>query len=649
MNRSYISVIIIILAAVQAAVPQTAAAQSTEDYTATFLGGSDGVQTIYSMAVGADGSVYVTGYTKATDFPATEGAFSTTAAGSRDAFIAKFSADLSTLQAATFFGGSQSDEPRSLAVGADGSIYIAGITGSDDLPGTSGGFQPEHVVGRVGDDGFVARFSADLSTLQAATYLSGSNGGAEDRAYALAVAGDGSVYVAGYTDSPDFPVTDGAYDTTHPADPDVISPPGMVFVAHLSADLSQMLAGTFLGADEGGQSAYSIAVGAAGDVYVAGQTGAADFPVTAGAYDTVLNAGGSYSDLYIARFDADLKQLLSCTFLGGTDSESMGYDRPQQTDRSLAFDADGNIYITGCTSSLDFPVTPGAFGTVREYAGTFVALLNDDLSELIAATYLCNGTSRSIAVDADGSIVVAGDSEYGCPTPVDAIQTEEDDWVSTYVIRLDSDLSGMQAATFFGGSERETALSVVLDTSGRIYTAGKTSSADFPVTAGAYDAGFNGGENHDDAFVAWFPAMLSTGSTTTTVPLDECPLETSGLDETSLSVFRMLRDTRLAKKAPQLCTLYYTHSAAVVRLLASDISLSRRLRSIALKAVPAAAGGTAIPETLLQQAVVFLRDLQAAAGPSLSCDIGRLIKDIDTGRLLESLGITVRKAAHDKQ
>jgi len=614
----------------------------------TYIGGAAEADYPYSMAIDASGNVYIAGYTRSSDFPATEGAFSTSLGGSYDAFIAKFDGSLKSLLAATLYGGEGGDQARSIVIDSDGTVYITGITGSDDLPTTAGAFQPEHRVGRVGTDAFVARFDPDLKTLLAATYLSGSDGGAEDEAYAIAVSSAAHVYVTGYTDAPNFPVTPGAYDTDHGADPDAINPGGKLFVVKLDAELQTMLAGTFLGTQQGAESAYALVVDEDEKVYIGGSTSAAAFPVTPGAYDTTFNNGSGKSDIFIARFNAGLSILEACTFIGGSESDTMGYDTPQQTDKSLVIDGDGNVYITGTTYSLDFPVTEGAFMTVRDYGGTFVSKLDPDLTQLLASTYLCNGSSRSIALDSAGTVCVAGDSEYGCPVPQNAYQTEEDQWGSIYVIRLDPALENMLGATFLGGSERESALSIAVDSDDNLYLTGKTASPDFPVTAGAYDTSFNSTEDDYDGFVVTFDSDL-TGDRNDTPTGGDCPFETTLDDIRVLKVLRSIRDNRLSHGTATACvTSYYSNSRELSAMLVANPLLRRRLQTFIGShrkelAAYASQGSVSITSETAAAVTALLEELKPHASVQLVQALDRWLEKLADREFLFSIGITIHR------
>jgi hypothetical protein len=168
------------------------------------------------------------------DLPATPGAFDTTCGSDgdcdgigalkvpkADGFIAVYSADLSQTLALTYFGGSDFDSIRSLTLGADGDIYVAGETTSVDFPtagsGADTGCGSDGQCNATGPytpvaDGFVARLSPDLSLLRYGSYLGGS---AEDRPGVIALDDAGLVYTAGYTRSVDFPTTPGAFDNSY--------------------------------------------------------------------------------------------------------------------------------------------------------------------------------------------------------------------------------------------------------------------------------------------------------------------------------------------------------------------------------------------------------------------------------------------------
>jgi len=361
----------------------------------TYLGGN-GDEAPTSMVVDAS-SVYLLGYTYSFDFPVTSGAYDETHnSGGSDLFLAKFDKSLTTLQAATFLGGTSADDGEAIAT--DGSsIFVCGYTASSDFPTRIGAYiesdnSSMHMAGRMAAAGimaFISKLDKSLTTLEAGTFLGGSD---TDRAYAVAVDAS-SVYVAGDTASSDFPVVSGAFDTT----PDNKT---NVFVSKLDKGLTDLEAGTFLGGNED-ERAYAMALDA-NSVYVTGYTGSTDFPMTTGSYDTSYKGGSEGGDVFIARLNKPLTDLEAGTFLGGSLDET-----------GFSIHADGNcVYLTGSTKSSNFPISSGAYAESLNGSSSdaFIAILDSGLVALSAGTYI-GGTDydAGLSLMADGSdIFVAG-------------------------------------------------------------------------------------------------------------------------------------------------------------------------------------------------------------------------------------------------
>jgi hypothetical protein len=208
--------------------------------------------------------------------------------------VARLSADLTSNLQSTYLGGSLEDGADALAIAGSGEVYVAGVTASTNFPNTFGGAQASYGGGN--SDAFVARLNATLTSNPQSTYLGGFH---DDVPTALAVhPATGEVYVAGITDSTDFPHTAGGAQASYGG--------GLhdAFVARLSADLTSNPRSTYLGGF-GGDLAYALAVHpATGEVYVAGITDSTDFPHTAGGAQA--SYGGGNSDAFVARLAADL-------------------------------------------------------------------------------------------------------------------------------------------------------------------------------------------------------------------------------------------------------------------------------------------------------------------------------------------------------
>jgi hypothetical protein len=339
----------------------------------TYLGGS-GSDEAEALAIHpTTGEVYVAGETYSTNFPGTSGGAQASNRGYADAFVARLNSNLTQILQATYLGGSDYDWVYALAIHpTTGEVYVAGWTGSTYFPGTFGGAQSSYGGGQY--DAFVARLNSGLTQIIQSTYLGGRG---RDEAKALAIhPTTGDVYVAGFTNSTDFPGTSGGAQVSHRG--------GFrdAFVARLSADLRTLRQSTYLGGSDWDE-AYTLAVHpTTGDVYVAGNTSSDDFPGTSGGAQT---GSGGLIDAFVARLNSGLTQILQSTYLGGSDSDYA---------HNLAIHpTTGEVYVAGETKSTNFPGTSGGAQTSygRGDKDAFVARLTANL----AATGGSDGGSGS--------------------------------------------------------------------------------------------------------------------------------------------------------------------------------------------------------------------------------------------------------------
>jgi hypothetical protein len=453
----------------------------------TYLGGSGSEDNDISAAIVADptGSAYITGTTASPDFPTTPGAFDTGYHGpGEDAFVAKLNPAGNALVYSTYLAGDKWDLGYGIAVDQAGSAYVAGETISSDFPTTPRAFQ--RTIGGS-TDAFITKLSPGGDALVYSTYFGGSQ---VEVANGLAVDGAGNAYIAGNTDSPDMPVTPGAFDTTYNGG----KYGGDAFAAKLSPDGSALVYGTYLGGglDDYG---YGIAVDHAGSAYVVGATNSGDFPSTPGAFQPSFQGGPD--DAFVTKLSPDGSALAYSTFLGG-EWDDLAY--------AVAVDASGAAYVTGLADSVNFPTTPGAFQATFKGSPAFVAKLNASGSGLAYGTFLGGSnyeTGYGIAVDGAGRAAVTGytQSSNFPVTPV-GFQTVYGGNGDGFLVRFNGAGSALLYGTYLGGSGGDAGYKVALDATGSVYVTGATSSANFPVTPGAFDTTYNGGGS--DAFVTKF-------------------------------------------------------------------------------------------------------------------------------------------------
>jgi len=359
---------------------------------AGYIGGN-GPDIARGVDVDAAGNAYITGYCTSgpTTFPVLVGPDLTYNGGSYDAWVAKVNPEGTALLYAGYIGGSGSDLAFAIDIDADGNAYVAGNT---DSPSAT---FPE-VVGpdlgsNGGQDGFVAKVSADGATLVYAGFIGGSG---LDRANAIAVDGQGFAYVTGPTASTEatFPELVGP-DLTHNGLDDA-------YVAKISADGSALIYAGYIGGS-GNDRGNGIAVDSLGNAYVTGSAASteATFPVLEGP-DLTHNGGGD--DAFITKIGADGSTLIYSGYIGGSSGDS---------GNAVAVNAAGAAYVAGSTFSTQasFPVLEGPDLTHNGATDIFVAKVNVAGTALNYAGYIGgNGgdPGRGIAVDNDGNAFVTG-------------------------------------------------------------------------------------------------------------------------------------------------------------------------------------------------------------------------------------------------
>ncbi|HEX4640263.1 MAG TPA: SBBP repeat-containing protein, partial [Chthoniobacterales bacterium] len=335
----------------------------------TYLGGSN-VDQGNAIAVDSSGNAYVTGVTLSVDLPTTTGAFQTTYMGANDVFVTKLNPTGSGLLYSTYLGGGGGDSGNGIAVDTAGNAFVTGFTTSTDFPTTTGAFQ---TVKGAAQDAFIAKLDPTGSALVYSSYLGGNS---TESGNGIAVDSLGNAYVTGITGSLNFPTTVGAFQTSRTGVSDA-------FVSKLDLTGTTLVYSTYLGGSNTDQG-NAIAVDSSGNAYVTGNTFSLDFPTTFGAFQTAKGAG---QDAFITKLDPTGSALVYSTYLGGS-VDDVGF--------GIAVDALSDAYVTGFTTSTDFPTTTGAFQTT--YAGqnnpgndVFFTTLNASGAGLLYSTYLGGG------------------------------------------------------------------------------------------------------------------------------------------------------------------------------------------------------------------------------------------------------------------
>ncbi len=483
---------------------------------ATYLGGGADSSDSAGNAIAVDnaGDAYVTGYTTSTSFPTTTGAYSATNSGATDAFVTKLN-HTGTILYSTYLGGNDTSAGAGVAVDSVGDAYIAGTTSATDFPTTTGAYSG---TAAGSSDAFVTELNASGAAPVYSTLLGGND---VDSAAAIALAGPGKVYVTGSTSSLDFPTT----NSYRAADNN-----GAVFVAGLNTAASgknSLVYSTLLGS-HGFDTGAGIAVNSAGDAYVTGSTAATGFPFTTGAYSTT-NSGGS--DAFVTELDATGVISYSTYLGGGGDDHGQAIAVNSAGDAYITGSTDStnfpqvnslNATGSGCSS-------PSGNGGVD----AFVTELNPTGSALVYSTYLGgSGTDAGYGIAVDGSndaYVTGSTTSANFPTTTDAYAATNSGGADAFVTKLNAAGNGLLYSTYLGGGSDDTGYGIAANSTGA-YVTGQTYSSNFPTTTGAAD-GANSGSS--SAFVARITGTMGeTGGgagVSTSTPVPTCtPLPPTG-------------------------------------------------------------------------------------------------------------------------
>ena len=525
----------------------------------TYLGGSGNPENPYYLALGDEasgiaadrsGNAYLVGTAVSPDFPVTSGAYQVmnkafAAQRHTTVFVSKLNASGTQLIYSTYLGGAGSlgaygeagDFGLAIALDAEDNAYITGQTHSSDFPVTSGAFQSSISLTGLGyTAAFVTKLNSTGSSLLFSTFLGGSKPNplsscqasigsislgspiqvSGDTGTSIAVDADGNTFLAGATCDTDFPVTPGAFQTeNHGAKAGLAN----YFVTKLNPQGTGLLYSTYLGGSGqlgGAGFAYdypALAIDSQGNAYLAGRAYADDFPVTAGAYQTVNRAHGpngsaGASNAFVTKLNPSGTGLVYSTFLGGSEPTPAGLYTVYQGDYAsgIAIDSQGAAYVVGGATSMDFPVSAGVVGATPSGQGSaFIAKLNPDGSAVEYSSFLGlvgppfytapgftfaagNSFATGIALDASGNPLIAGvTGQFLFPSTPHALASGS----ALFLAKLNPDATSVLYATTFGppaqwGDALAFANAIALDPKGYLYLAGYDLSSKFPTTSGAF-------------------------------------------------------------------------------------------------------------------------------------------------------------------
>ena len=459
----------------------------------TYLGGS-GIDQVNSIHVGPTGDAYVTGVTSSVNFPL-QGTPSSTHGGGQDVFVTKMNLAGNGLTYSTYIGGIGADIGNDIVVSGAGTAYITGSTTSINYPVVT----PTIAAQVGGTDAFLTKLTSAGNGIVYSTYW-GSTGFEEGTSVTVDPADN--AYIAGNTSAPNFP-TQTAFQAALAGGMDA-------FMTKFSVAGNSIVYSTYLGgaADD---RANDMKVADDAAVFVIGSTTSANFPIKSPALQASLGGG---RDAFLTHFSLAGNALLYSTFIGGaSDDEAFG----------MAIDAPMNAYVTGRTSSVNFPTQvpmQGSYGGGT--ADAFVIKINPPGSAIVFSSFLGGlgeDVGQGVALDGLNNVFLTGSTRSGnFPTQL-PIQPTLGGETDAFVTKLTLSGGALIYSTYLGGVGVDEGQGVSVDLIGQAYVAGFTESINFPVTApfqaafGAVRDGFitkiGEGNNSDIIFADGFETRVN--------------------------------------------------------------------------------------------------------------------------------------------
>ncbi|HYP05286.1 MAG TPA: SBBP repeat-containing protein [Bryobacteraceae bacterium] len=371
----------------------------------------------HAVAVDKSGNVYVAGTTGARDFPL-KNPVQDKQTGLNICFLMKFDG-AGELLFSTYFGGDRNEEGLALAIDSQGAMYLAGRATSTNLP-VKNALQP--AIGGGGQDGFIAKFSADYK-LEYATYVGGTSG--TDNIHSIAVGPDDSLYVTGETMSPGLSTTD-AYIPL----PQSYSS----FVARIAPAGNTITYFTYVGWKGGYTKAQAVAVDAAGRAYVTGHTTSKQLPTSENAVQREY--AGGFKDAFLLRLSAEGKTAEYLTYLGGSYT---GAADPDETAVAVKVDSHGYVYVAGETTSPDFPSVRAVRPNHGGGPDAYLLRVDVDNGKILSSTLWGGGkrdAALAIALGREEVVTLVGETFSDDYPLFEALQTKMGSLNDSFVAQI---------------------------------------------------------------------------------------------------------------------------------------------------------------------------------------------------------------------
>lgn len=432
----------------------------------TFLGGSANDHGGMGIAVDADGSTYVCGYTGSLNFPTTSGSYDTSHNGGEDAYVTKLDPSGKYLVYSTYIGGSNADRGWKLRLDENNSVILTGWTKSQDFPTTEGAY--DRTLNNNIDkwDVFILKLNSTGDDLIFSTFIGGSS---DDVPEDMAIDPWGRIVITGYTSSSDYPIVNSDLQSQNNGDFDIL-------ITCLEKDGSTLSYSLVYGGKAKDQ-AIRIALDHVGNVLVTGQTQSDDLTTTVNAIERSYQGGG---DGFVIYFGDNCTDLLYSSYIGGSYFDTV---------RGVDIDMEGNIYISGRTESSDLPKIGVQHKVGIDTIDAFVMCIDQARTTPIFSTrFGGNGDDGSnyLALDDEGNIMILGNT-YSEDVPYTENAEGQCGDEDGFFALFSKDGGKLLYSIRFGGTVRDFPLYMAPTHTGEVRISGLTGSSDFPMRGDSYD------------------------------------------------------------------------------------------------------------------------------------------------------------------
>ena len=347
------------------------------------LGGA-GWDAVQGLVSDANGNLYIVGTTYSTDFPVSANSLQPNFGGDSDAFVAKLNPKGQVVWS-TYLGGNKNEDGRDIVIDKQGNVHVIGRTESENFPITDGVLQPK-LAGGI--DAFITTLDSNGEMITS-TFLGGS---ADDIGFSIALDSYGVLYVAGTTNSINFPMKNAIQDTNQGGND--------TFLAMIDKSQTAINFCTYMGG-KGEDKLYGLGLDSLGNIFIMGVTSSPDFPTTESAFQSDF---GGVRDVFITKLSPKTRAVRYSTYLGGDKG-----DNP----RSLLVNKKGNAFIVGNTNSNNFPTKQLLETQVSGRSDAFLSML-DPSGSTLQHSFLLGGDGtdifEGIAIGVDGSLTLSGGS-----------------------------------------------------------------------------------------------------------------------------------------------------------------------------------------------------------------------------------------------